>query len=146
MDIIFSVHINDNSWYVHTWSSYWSVTHIPQSPHSTSPAGSTSSILLQPLRSVIIQVLSQGSSNGLYGKTGQQHLEEWITDPCQTNRLQAALCIIVTAGTSGSSRRLITLTARVESLQALKYPQLEWWICQALQREAHKVLLPCSGS
>lgn len=130
MDIIFSVHTKDSSWHVHTWYSYLSVTHISLSPHSTSPAGVTTSILLPPLSSVIIQVLSQGSSNRLYDKTGQQHLDEWITDPRQTNRLQAALRIIVTAGTSGSRRRLITLTACEESLQALKYPELEWWICQ----------------
>lgn len=143
MDIIFSVHTTDSSWYVHTWCSYLSVTDISSFSHT--------SILLPPLSSVLFQVLSQGSSNRLYGKTGQQHLEGWFTDPCQTNRLQTALCIIVTAGTSGSRRRLITLTPCEESLQALKYPELEWWICQyqllwALQRDAHEVLLPCLGS
>lgn len=51
-------------------------THISLSPHSTSPPGVTTSILLLPLSSVIIQVLSQGSSNGVFGTTGQQHLEE----------------------------------------------------------------------
>lgn len=63
--------------------------------HFSVTSSHSSSILLPPLSSVIIQVLSQGSSNWFYGETGQQHLEEWVTDPCQTNWLQAALCIIV---------------------------------------------------
>lgn len=79
------------------------------------------------------------------------------------DRLQAPPCITVTGRTSGTRKRLITLSACVESLQALKWHEFEQWICQcqlnkrcvithqllrALQwsvlRDAHEVLLPRS--
>lgn len=110
-------------------------------------------------------VLSQGVSDGIYDRRWEQCSEEWITDPKQTNRLQAPPRIIVTRRTLGTRRRLITLRTYVEPLQALKCQGFEQWLCQCqlnkqhvikhqlLQallwpslRDTHKALLLCSSS
>lgn len=86
------------------------------------------------------QALSQGCLDGLYGKRWERRSEEWITDPWQTNWLQAPPCIIVTGRTPGTRGRLITLSACVESLQVLKCHKSEQWICQCQLNKRHAMI------
>lgn len=139
------------------WHTF--LSHLVPHHQLVSPPASSFGLCAPALSKPKAQTLSQGSSDGLYGKRWG---EERITDPWQTNWLQAPPCIIVSGRTLGIRKRLITPSALVESLQVLECHGFEQWVCRcqlnkwcaithqrlwALQwpvlGDAHKVPLPC---